>query len=269
MTLSVVKFGGSAITVKDRPFTVRRKALKSMCSQVLSHVERGGKVIVVHGGGSFGHPLATRYKLNMGLTGDESYAGVVLTRLAMRRLNEEVVKEFVRLGGRPYTIEPSSSFVLEGGDIKEYFIKGVEVALKKRFVPVLYGDVVLDVDKRGVVILSGDTIASFLALKLKADKLIYVLDVDGVYLEDPKRRPDAKLVKFLDEGVLEKIEVVASDSDATGGLVKKIKEAFNASRGGVKVVCFISWRRKNLLKALDGLNFKGTIIRGRKSIWAT
>jgi isopentenyl phosphate kinase len=261
MTLSVVKFGGSAITVKDRPFTVRKRALRSLCSQVLSHVERGGKVVVVHGGGSFGHPLAMRYKLNRGLTGNESYEGVAFTRLAMRRLNEEVVREFVKLRGKPYVIEPSSSFVLEGGDIKEYFIKGVEVALEKGFVPVLYGDVVLDVGGRDVAILSGDTIASFLALKLKADKLIYVLDVDGIYLEDPKRRPDAKFIKFLDGGVLEKIEVVTSDSDATGGLVKKIKEALNAFRCGVKVVCFISWRRKNLLKALGGLNFKGTMIR--------
>jgi isopentenyl phosphate kinase len=261
MTLSVVKFGGSAITVKDRPFTVRRGALRSMCSQVLSHVKRGGKVIVVHGGGSFGHPLATRYKLDRGLISDESYEGVALTRLAMRRLNEEVVKEFVRLRGRPYTIEPSSSFVLEESDIKEYFVQSVEVALEKGFVPVLYGDVVLDASRRGVAILSGDTIASFLALRLKADKLIYVLDVDGIYLEDPKKKPDAELVKFLDRGILEEIKVAAPDSDATGGLVKKIKEAFNAFRGGVKVVCFISWRRKNLLKALDGLNFKGTVIR--------
>jgi len=262
MTLSIVKFGGSAITVKDRPFTVRRRALRSMCSQVLRHVEKGGKVVVVHGGGSFGHPLAVRYKLNMGLSSDESYVGVALTRLAMRRLNEEVVKEFMKLGGRPYALEPSSSFVLEGGNVEEHLIKGVEVALEKGFLPILHGDVVLDKGKRGVTILSGDTIASFLALKLKADKLIYVLDVDGIYLEDPKKRPGAKLVKFLDREVLEKIEIAASGSDATGGLVKKIKEAFEAFRGGVKVVCFISWRRKNLLKALDGLKFKGTVIRG-------
>jgi isopentenyl phosphate kinase len=261
MALSVVKFGGSAITVKNKPFSVRRRALRSMCSQVLSHVKKGGKVVVVHGGGSFGHLLATRYQLNCGLTHDESYEGVALTRLAMRRLNEEVVKEFVKLGGRPYAIEPSSSFVLEGGNVKEYFIEGVKVALEKGFVPILYGDVVLDTSKRGVAILSGDTIASFLASKLKADKLIYVLDVDGIYLEDPKRKPNAKLVKFLDRNVLERIEVATLNFDATGGLSKKIKEAFNAFRDGVKVVCFIGWRRKNLLKALDGLNFKGTVIR--------
>ena len=261
MTLSIVKFGGSAITVKDRPFTVRKEALRSMCFQVLSHVKKGGKVVVVHGGGSFGHPLAMKYELNAGLSSDESYVGVTLTRLAMRRLNEEVVKEFMKLGGRPYALEPSSSFVLEEGDVKEHFIKGVEVALEKGFLPILHGDVVLDKGKRGITILSGDTIASFLALKLKADKLIYVLDVDGIYLEDPKKKPGAKLVKFLDEEVLKKIEIAASNSDATGGLVKKIKEAFEAFRGGVKVVCFISWRRKNLLKVLNGMKFKGTVIK--------
>jgi len=261
MTLSIVKFGGSAITVKDKPFTIRKGALRSMCSQVLNHIEKGGKVVVVHGGGSFGHPLAMRYRLSAGLLSDESYKGVVLTRLAMRRLNEEVVREFIKLGGRPYALEPSSSSILEGGEVKEYFIKGVEAALEKGFLPVLYGDVVLNRGERGVTILSGDTVASFLALKLKADKLIYVLDVDGIYLEDPRKKPRAKLVKFLNEEVLKRIEIASSDPDATGGLVRKIYEAFSAFRGGVKVVCFVSWRRKNLLKALDGLKFKGTVIK--------
>ncbi|MDH5815625.1 MAG: isopentenyl phosphate kinase [Candidatus Nezhaarchaeales archaeon] len=260
MTLSIVKFGGSAITVKERPFTVRKRALRSMCSQVLNHVKRGGRVVVVHGGGSFGHPLAMAYKLSEGLVNSDSYVGVSLTRLAMRRLNEVVVKEFVRLGGRPFTIEPSSSFILEEEDLKRNFIEGVEVALEKGFIPILHGDVVLDKGRRSVSILSGDTIASTLALSLKADKLIYVLDVNGIYLEDPKKKPDAKLIRFLSESMLSRIRST-SDVDATGGLARKIREAFKAFHGGVRVVCFINWRRNNLLKALEGLGFKGTIIK--------
>lgn len=259
MVLSIVKFGGSAITVKDKPFTVRKNALRSMCAQVLAHVRRGGKVVVVHGGGSFGHPLAIAYKLNRGLIDDEGYVGVSLTRLAMRRLNEVVVREFIKLGGKPFTIEPASSFVLEEGVLKKYFIEGVEEALNKGFIPILHGDVVLDRGQCGVSILSGDTIASILALSLRADKLIYVIDVNGIYLKDPKKNPDAKLIRFLRESMLEKINVCGAD--ATGGLARKVKEAFKAFHGGVKTVCFINWRRNNLLKALEGLSFKGTLIR--------
>lgn len=261
MALSVVKFGGSAITVKDKPFTIRKRALRSMCAQVLDHIRRGGRTVVVHGGGSFGHPLAMAYRLNEGLANDDSYVGVLLTRLAMRMLNEVVVKEFMRLGGKPFTIEPSSSFILEEGLFKRCFVESVEVALEKGFIPILHGDVVLDESQRGVSILSGDTIASTLALTLKADKLIYVLDVDGIYLEDPKEKPDAELIRFLSESVLERVRSV-SGVDATGGLARKIREAFKAFHGGIKVVCFINWRRNNLLKALEGLSFKGTMIKG-------
>ncbi|MEM4576658.1 MAG: isopentenyl phosphate kinase [Candidatus Nezhaarchaeales archaeon] len=261
MTLSIVKFGGSAITVKDRPFKVRRRALKSVCAQVLSHFNKGGRVVVVHGGGSFGHPLAIKYELNRGLTSEESYVGVSLTRLAMRKLNEIVVREFIKLGGRPYAIEPSSSFLLREETMDRYFIECVEVALRKGFIPILHGDVVLDKGKRGVSILSGDTIASMLALELKADKLIYVLDVDGVYLEDPKKSPNARLINFLDKSLLEKVEAI-SGLDATGGLARKIREAFRAFEGGVGTVCFVGWRGGNLLKALEGLRFRGTSIKG-------
>lgn len=261
MTLSIVKFGGSAITVKDRPFTVRRRALKSVCTQVLNHTNKGGRVVIVHGGGSFGHPLAMKYELNRGLVSKDSYIGVSLTRLAMRKLNEIVVREFVKLGGRPYAIEPSSSFLLKEGSIERYFIEGVEVALRKGFIPILHGDVVLDEGGKGVSILSGDTIASTLALELKADKLIYVLDVDGIYLEDPKKSPNARLINFLDKSLLEKVEAM-SGLDATGGLARKIREAFRAFEGGVRTVCFVGWRGDNLLRALEGLSFRGTLVKG-------
>jgi len=265
MSLSIVKFGGSAITIKERPFSIRRKVIKSLCAQVLDYVKGGGKAIIVHGGGSFGHPIAIKYRLNEGLITEEGYIGVSLTRLAMRKLNEKIVKEYLKLGGRPYTIEPSSSFLSNNGSLKSYFLECIKVALENGFTPILHGDVVLDEREKKISILSGDVIASTLALELKADKLIFVLDVDGIYAQDPKENPNAKLLKKLNRDLLRDVKVLKA-LDATGGLARKIEEAFKAYEGGVRFVCFLSWRRNNLLRALKGLNFKGTVLEEVKDI---
>ena len=54
--------------------------------------------------------------------------------------------------------------------------------------PVLYGDVVLDVeDKIKMAVLSGDQIVKYLAENLKPKKVVLGSDVDGIYNKDPKK----------------------------------------------------------------------------------
>ena len=263
MTLSIVKLGGSAITEKAKPFTVRVKAIRSMCAQVAKHVNDGGEVVVIHGGGSYGHPVALMYRLNEGIVDEKSYVGVALTRLAMRELNEVIVREFLRAGGKPYVIEPSSSTIVRRGALEKRFLNIVKLALRNGFIPILYGDVALNDGNGKVAIVSGDVIASTLAIELKADKLIYVLDVNGIYPENPKKKPNLKPIRVLTRDMINKINI-HGDGDATGGILRKIEEGFKAFENGVRLVCFLNWRRGNLLKALRGLEFKGTILGGNR-----
>ena len=66
------------------------------------------------------------------------------------------------------------------------------------FVPVLYGDAVLDQNEYfKYAILSGDQIITYLAKKLKANRVILSSDVDGIYTDNPKTNPDAKLIDIV------------------------------------------------------------------------
>jgi aspartokinase-like uncharacterized kinase len=42
---------------------------------------------------------------------------------------------------------------------------------------------------------TSDTIAAYIADRLDAEKLILVTDVDGIFIEDPKKSPDSKLIQ--------------------------------------------------------------------------
>jgi hypothetical protein len=44
---------------------------------------------------------------------------------------------------------------------------------------------------------TSDSIAVYLADRLEVSKVLLVKDVDGVYPNDPKKHPDAKLIKNL------------------------------------------------------------------------
>ena len=60
----LLKLGGSLLTDKNKPFFIREEVVKSTIQQIINANE---KVILIHGGGSFGHPLAKKYNISKGL----------------------------------------------------------------------------------------------------------------------------------------------------------------------------------------------------------
>ncbi|MEM2795196.1 MAG: hypothetical protein QXY49_05015, partial [Thermofilaceae archaeon] len=65
--LVIVKLGGSLITDKEKPFTLRKDALEE-ASIKLAEIAKSIKLLIVHGGGSYGHyavALSTGSQLNL------------------------------------------------------------------------------------------------------------------------------------------------------------------------------------------------------------
>ncbi|MFW6435247.1 MAG: acetylglutamate kinase, partial [Halovenus sp.] len=58
--VTVLKLGGSVITDKDRPETADRDALETAAAAIGEFLGGDERLVVVHGGGSFGHPHAAR-----------------------------------------------------------------------------------------------------------------------------------------------------------------------------------------------------------------
>ena len=57
----VVKLGGSVITDKSKPFSYRSDVVSALAEEIASSDE---KVVVVHGGGSFGHTVAKQHGIS-------------------------------------------------------------------------------------------------------------------------------------------------------------------------------------------------------------
>ena len=239
----IVKLGGSVISDKNKPFSFNENIVRQITDEIATFYPKE-KFIMVHGGGSFGHPLAKKYGIRNGLD-REKMIGFCKTHEAMLDLNKKIVNIFHDKKLPAYPISPSSIFIIKKGEIFHGEIGVIKELLKKNFIPFLFGDTAISIDK-GIDILSGDQIISYLANQLKPEKVIFLMDVNGIYDKNPKEK-DAKLIEIINEEI--EFDDIISKFDVTGGIKNKIKEA-------IKIPCpvyFINGLIKgNLTKAIEG-----------------
>ena len=90
----LLKLGGSLLTEKNKPLSIRKKVVKHTIQQI---IEANEKVILIHGGGSFGHPIAKEYEILRGIdpTISNQILGLTQTHNAMVDLNSYLVNQFL------------------------------------------------------------------------------------------------------------------------------------------------------------------------------
>ncbi len=229
--LIVLKLGGSIITNKQEPLSFNRDVVLRIGGELKSIWPT--PMIIVHGGGSFGHPIAEAYGIKKGYQKAEQLKGFVETVSAMRKLNDLVVSALNDVDLPVIGIPPSCTVTTNSGDIETCNFDPIFSALEIGLVPVMYGDAVFD-RKLKFTILSGDALASYIAMRLKAKQLIFLVDVDGVYGFDRKTSQ-----RFLIEELTEKIHMSLKyepiEGDVTGGMFYKVEEALAAARHGIDV----------------------------------
>src|SRR5437660_8400662 len=217
----LVKLGGSIITNKQKPLTPNILAINKIAIQLKKLRE---PIIIVHGGGSFGHYWSVRYDMH---TRPAKYSkkGIAVVKNSMIELNKIILDSFLKNKLNPYCLPPTDFMYSDKAITKK--IKEISRIAKDGLVPVSYGDVLWH-GKNKFYILSGDKIMGILAKVLKPRLAIFVLNVDGVY-------SDMKTKKILHEIKGQKTAISKVRMDVTGGMARKIKEATMISKGGVNV----------------------------------
>ncbi|HEV7395024.1 MAG TPA: hypothetical protein VGN86_00825, partial [Pyrinomonadaceae bacterium] len=100
----------------------------------------------------------------------------------------------------------------------------------------------LGADSEGAVFnINADTIATEIAVQLKAEKLILLMDVDGLFLD--AKDPASKLSRL---SATEAEELISSGA-ATGGMIPKLQNIVTLLRRGVHSAHLISGNNRNAL----------------------
>ncbi len=256
--LTVLKLGGSVITVKEKAFTPDTKTINRLAEEVAK--SGVAPIVIVHGGGSFGHIVAKEYEIFEGYKTQSQRVGFSKTRQAMTALNSLIVEALVGKGIAAVSLQPSACILTESGRILRFETAPLEKMLVLGFAPIMYGDAVLDA-KRGFTILSGDQIVSKLAVSLEATRIVIGLDVDGLYTADPKVDPKAELIETI---TLRELRLLLSKVggsravDVTGGMSGKMSEMIPALEKGIPVEMVNAKEAGRLFKALKGEEVIGT-----------
>lgn len=105
-----------------------------------------------------------------------------------------------------------------------------------------------------------DTLSAIVATLVKADLLILMSDIDGLYTGDPHTNPDAVLIHRVGE-ITESIRALAGGAGSahgTGGMVTKLRAAQIALEGGFDMLIQNAKNLGALTGALEGL-YEGTL----------
>jgi glutamate 5-kinase len=110
-----------------------------------------------------------------------------------------------------------------------------------------------------------DTLAAIVAVTIKADLLILLSDIDGLYSADPRKKSDAKLISEVKE-INEQIEALAGGAGSslgTGGMATKINAAKICTESGTDMIIANGNDPENLYAIMQGKSV-GTLFRGKK-----
>lgn len=255
----IVKLSGKATEDRDN--------LISLMEEVALLHQVGIRVLIVHGGGKQLNELAERMgvaqKIINGrrVTDDATldmakmiFAGKINTDIlaALRHRGVEAVgisgvdANIVKAVRRPPKdvvdrATGAQELVDFGhvGDVVEINVRLLRVLVEQDYVPVVSS---LGADAEGNVYnINADTIAAEIAAHLKAEKLIIMSDVDGLYLRPDQ--PETKLSRLT----VEEAEQMLRDGTATGGMVPKLQSVIELLGRGVRSAHIINGSRRNAL----------------------
>lgn len=264
----IQRFKGKVFVIKfSGKVTEDRENLVSLAEEIALIHQIGIKVCVVHGGGRQLSMLAEKLGVSQTIiagrrvTDDETlelakmvFAGKINTDIlaALRRQGVEAVglsgvdgnivhaeKRPPRLVRNDVTGEAIEVDFGNVGDVLRINGKLLNLLLENGYLPVISS---LAADGEGRIYnINADTVASEIAIQLEAEKLIFLSDIDGVYLELGNK--ETKISKLS----LSEMERLIESGVIRDGMVPKFESIVSLLRCGVKSAHIVNGTERNAL----------------------
>ena len=254
--MQIIVIGGNLLISSEGEF--RRNIIYRLVKEMAM---TGEKLIVLHGGGRYIESMIHSGNLHIGFTENWQLEYVSSINKKMADLNSAVVDQMLKEGMKPISISQVSTTI---NDIPLYFEKinteFFDIYLRLGFTPISYSSIVPDV-KRGLSLCKPDQIAEELSNTKGLDRVIFLIEVDGIYDRYPTEN-GAKLLEEIYPGGY--FGFALKDGNAIDGIEMTIHSGLAIAKKGVEVLVINGLVEGRLEKAIKGESVPGTRIRWKK-----
>jgi isopentenyl phosphate kinase len=260
--LQFLKLGGSLITDKDSPHTLRKDILDRISGEIARFLAEHpqDQLILGHGSGSFGHIPAREYGTKEGVRNTQQWIGFHKVWQEARALNLAVMQSMLDAGIPVVNFPASGSVTPSSAEIIAWNIEPIRSALAHALTPVIYGDVAFD-QALGGTILSTEDLFHHLALRLHPDRILIAGLEEGVWRNYPTCSD--RIDQITPANYPEILTTIRGSQsiDVTGGMLTKVKLMVELVRQVPKIQCqiFSGTGESSIYRALSGETLGTTI----------
>lgn len=253
----VIKLGTSTLTHRTGRLNIRR--MESLV-KIFSDLQNSGREIILVSSGAVGLGMS-----KLGLVEKPKDTPMKQACAAVGQC--ELMYMYDKLFGE-YNLTVAqillTKYILESPR-KNNVENAFEKLLEKRVIPVVNENDTVAIDELELELGENDTLAAHVGIFCKADLLIILSDIDGLYTSNPNSDPNAELIPVVTEINDETRSIAggAGSSLGSGGMITKINAAEIANKAGIDMVILNGRNPKVLYDLFDGKS-AGTVFLSKK-----
>ena len=225
----VVKIGTSTLTHPSGKLNIRR--VEELC-KVLSDLKNSGHEVILVSSGAIAMGVG---KLSLPGKPEDiptKQAAAAVGQCELMYIYDKLFSEYNHI---------VAQILLTGSDIdhkdrRTNFQNTLFRLLEMDAVPIINENDTVATDE--IVIGDNDSLGAIVAVSANADLLILLSDIDGLYTDDPRVNPDAKLLHRVEKITPEILSLAGGVGSelATGGMATKLSAAKTACDAGIDMV---------------------------------
>lgn len=250
----VIKVGTSTLTYENGKTNIRRMA---RLATVLSDLHNSGLEIVLVTSGAIGVGVG---KLGLKKRPQDTpgrQAAATVGQCELMFIYDKLFCEFGQIIGQLLVTRSD----IENGERRDNLINTFEKLFEYGAIPIVNENDSVAVEE--IVYGDNDSLSANVATLVRADALIILTDIDGLYSGNPHEDEEAKLIPYVDNITDEILALAApsSSKQGTGGMITKLQAAKLATCAGINTVVMNGADPADIYKLLDG-NQIGTFFKG-------
>ena len=241
----VIKIGTSTLTHRTGNLNIRR--VEKLC-EVISDIKNAGHEIIIVSSGAIGMGVG-----KLGLTKKPEdvpgrQAAAAVGQCELMYVYDKLFEQY------HHTV---AQILIAGTDIendqrRSNLTNTIDRLLDYGALPIRNENDTIATEE--IVIGDNDTLGALVARLVKADTLILLSDIEGLYTADPKKDADAQLISEVSE-ITDEIRALAGEKGTmlgTGGMVTKLQAAEICMGAGITMIITNGSVPENLYDIMDG-----------------